>query len=49
MPAKSGSPVATIVARGLLLFFFYSGAACTGDVAPKSEMTHDQKDPNTRL
>ena len=28
---------------------FRNGAACTGGVAPKSEMTHDQKDHNTRL
>jgi len=49
MPAKSGSPLATIVARGVLLFFFCGGAAGTGGVAPKFEMTHDQKDHNTRL
>jgi hypothetical protein len=35
--------------QGSAFVFFCSGAAGTGGVAAKFEMTHDQKDHNTRL
>jgi hypothetical protein len=49
MTVKSESRVAAIVAREVLSVVFNIGAACTGGIASKSEMTHHQKDDNTRV
>jgi len=49
MTVKSESRVATILAKGALLFSFNIGAACIGGIASKSETTHHQEDCNTRV